>query len=935
MKSPQHTTPSTHSRNLLAGAIGALLACLALLATVPAAKAAGPLTASGFGFTNASVSLTPAPGLSPTQAGSHPEELTIDLAFANKEDVPTGGEVRDLNVTLPPGLIGNPNGVPQCPRALLDTPFEAHCPADTQIGIVKVITGNGKGSTFPLEPRLFNMAPPPGVPAEFAFSISGISAILDANVGTPAEHYAVKVKVHDITQRQVLSAITTIWDLPSEHVAGGASKPFLTLPTTCSGPQRWHFAADTWEAPGVFAETEAQTPSITGCEHLGFGPSLSIHPQESSADTPTGVSALFSAPPEGLLAPEGLAGANTKNTIATLPVGVDVNAGAANGLEFCQPSQEALDNPESQPSCPVSSKLGTDEVRTPVLAERLAGNVYLLPSNPPELKVLVAASGAGVNLKLIGEAHLDAATGQITASFKETPDLPVGTLELHFPSGANAIVDTPTKCGSYTSNSDITPWASPLVSDVFDASSFTITGYPGAAPCPASAPFAPTILAGGDSVGAGQFTSFSLQLHHQDGEQRISALQTTLPAGLAATISSVPRCGQPQASQGTCPSASAIGHVITVAGAGSSPLTLPQPGQPPALVYLTGPYEGAPFGLSIVVPVVAGPFNLGTVVVRARIDVDPHTAQVTVTTDPSGPFAIPHIIDGVPVDLRAVDVTIDRDGFMFNPTGCSSSAVTGVVAGTEGGAASVSSPFRIGGCRGLAFKPDFKVTTSAHTSRANGASLDAKVVFPKGSFGGPQGATESNIKSVKVDLPKQLPSRLTTLQKACTEATFEANPASCPAASRVGIARASTPVLQTMLTGPVYFVSHGGAKFPDLVVVLQGEGIRVDLVAGTSIKHGITSSTFKSVPDVPVSSFELYLPTGQFSALGAFGNFCTSSLPMPTEFTAESGAVIHQTTKIAVTGCAGANKASRARKATSRGGTPAGEGARTHGRSTR
>jgi hypothetical protein len=352
-------------------------------------------------------------------------------------------------------------------------------------------------------------------------------------------------------------------------------------------------------------------------------------------------------------------------------------------------------------------------------------------------------------------------------------------------------------------------------------------------------------------------------------------------------------------------------------GSGAAPLYLPVPGQPQQPVFLTGPYKGAPFGLSFVIPAIAGPYNLGTVVVRAAINVDPNTAALTVTSDP-----LPTIIDGIPIQVKTVNVLIDRPGFVFNPTNCSQMSIGGSVTSREGSTASFSSPFQVTGCGDLGFKPGFKVSTSGKTSKAKGASLDARVSFPKGALG-----TQANIAKVKVDLPKQLPSRLTTLQKACTAATFEANPGSCPAASVIGVVKAITPTLPTTLTGPVYFVSHGGEAFPSLVIVLQGDGVRVDLTAATFIsKAGITSSTFKTIPDVPVSSFELYLPEGPYSALTANGrNLCRSKLVMPTVFTAQNGDVIHQSTPIAVTGCPKAKakkarKARRARKAGHRNG---------------
>jgi hypothetical protein len=357
-----------------------------------------------------------------------------------------------------------------------------------------------------------------------------------------------------------------------------------------------------------------------------------------------------------------------------------------------------------------------------------------------------------------------------------------------------------------------------------------------------------------------------------------------------AVLKSAERCGEPQASQGTCGPNSLIGHTTVGVGAGPDPFWV-QGDQ----VFLTGPYEGAPFGLSIVVPAVAGPFNLGNIVVRAAISVDPHTAQIIVTSDP-----LPRIIDGIPLQLKTVNVSIDRPAFTFNPTDCEPLTVAGTLTSTQGASADVASHFHAANCAALPFKPAFAVSTQAKTSKQNGASLTAKGTFPTG---------EANTHSVAVVLPKQLPARLTTIQQACTEAQFAQNPAGCPAGSNIGTATASTPILATPVTGPVYLVSHGGAAFPDVVAILQAEGVTVDLIGSIDIKKGITSSDFATVPDAPIGNFTLTLPEGPHSGLAAVlpakakGNMCGTSLSMPFTITGQNGAQVKQNVKIAVTGC--------------------------------
>ena len=654
-------------------------------------------------------------------------------------------------------------------------------------------------------------------------------------------------------------------------------------------------------------ENEGNPVGFTGCDLLRpFEPSISIAPDTTYADTPAGLSVDVKMP-QGLN-PEGLSTPGLENTTVVLPEGIAINPGQATGLVACQPSEEALGTEpdgevnEKAASCPSASKVGTDELSSPLVPDKLQGNMYILGANPPNLQLLVTASGDGVNVKLVGNIHLNEATGQLTTTFEKTPDIPFTDFKLIFSGGAQAALATPTRCGTYESTADFTPWASPFIEDTFDSSRFQITNSIDGLPCVSPMPFAPTMTAGATTDQAGGYTDFTMLLQRADEQQRIKNLSFKTPDGLLGMISKVSLCGEPQAPQGTCSVASQIGHTVVGAGPGPFPFYIPQASAPPAPIYLTGPYKGAPFGLSIVVPLIAGPFNLGTEIVRATITVDPHTGQVTITTDP-----LPQVVKGIPADLRSIDAVIDRPEFMFNPTNCNPMSFSGTSNSIEGATAALSSHFQVGSCQSLKFQPNFKVSTSGRTSRANGASLTAKIVYPVGNLGFNQASSQSNIKNVKVDLPKQLPSRLTTLQKACPAKTFEVNPANCPVASIVGHTKAITPVLPVPLEGPAYFVSHAGEEFPSLITVLQGDNVTVDLVGSTFIdsKTNITTSTFKEVPDVPIQSFELNLPRGKYSALAANGNLCKikGGLKMPTAFTGQNGAVLHQSTPINVTGC--------------------------------
>jgi hypothetical protein len=405
--------------------------------------------------------------------------------------------------------------------------------------------------------------------------------------------------------------------------------------------------------------------------------------------------------------------------------------------------------------------------------------------------------------------------------------------------------------------------------------------------------FAPGFVAGTSNNQAGGFSPFSVTLTRDAGQQTLGGVRLQMPAGLLGVLKNVPLCGDAQAAAGTCGAESLVGHTTVGAGAGSNPFYLG--GQ----VFLTGPYKGAPFGLSIVVPAVAGPLNLGTVVVRAKIEVDRHTAQLTITSDP-----LPTIVQGIPLDLRTVNVTVDRAGFTFNPTNCEALSVAGTITSSQGASASSTARFQAANCAALAFNPKFSAASPAKTSRNNGAALDVKLGYPSGG--------QSNVHSVAVSLPKQLPARLTTIQQACPAATFEANPASCGEGSLIGSGTAVTPILAGPLSGPAYLVSHGGAAFPDIVVVLQGQGITLDLVGNINItKAGVTSATFAHIPDAPISSFELSLPEGPHSGLSAVGSLCAKPLSMPTTIVGQNGATVKQSTAIKVTGCTVKKKATK------------------------
>ncbi len=881
---------------------------------------------------------------SSAQAGAH-ADWTTSFEFVTDSSLSTGGDLRTVVVDLPTGFAGTPDAVPTCTQAQLGESegfFKLGCPTETQIGVTTVKINGGIGSNpSPSEPEeitvpVYNMVPAPGQTADIGFTFSGV---ITANIAISVRvgDYGIQATDTDVNAvQEVIGDSLTVWGVPAspthnpqrgqicerilefgetlcvggEEAAGITEKPFLDNPTICTdGPSEAKLKINSWRNPEFVTTSPTEVPPFTGCEHLSFDPALSVQPTLSEAGEPTGFNVGLEVPQDEF--PEELQTANLRRAVVVLPRGTVLSPSAANGLQACQEAGSEginMTGPESEETdtyghthaakgkCPNASELGTMKIATPAFEEELEGHVYLAQplcgghgqrectsedaENGDLFGIYLEAEGPGVIIKLKGKVSVNSTTGQITTTVNESPQLPFNHLEIEFFGGPRAPLANPRACGQAKTEAQLTSYASEMPVEPF--SEYTVTG------CQDSR-FAPSFVAGTDSNEAGGYSPLSITFSREDADQYLGGIAMRMPPGLLGTLAKVPLCGEPEAAKGTCSPASQIGETTVAAGPGPDPDYVTG-----GKVYLTGPYGDGSFGLSVVVPAVAGPFNLGTVVVRAAIDVNPVTSALTVVSEP-----LPTILEGIPIQVKTVNVNINRSEFTFNPTSCAPMSIGGTLSSTEGMSAAVSSRFQAAECASLHFKPGFVVSTSGKTSRADGASLVAKVTYPNMSAG-----PQANIAKVKVELPKRLPSRLTTLQKACTEKTFAENPASCPAGSRVGEATARTPILPVTLSGPAYFVSHGGAKFPELVVVLQGDNVTVDLHGETFIsKKGITTSTFGSVPDVPVSSFELNLPQGPDSALAANGNLCNGSLSLPTEFVAQNGMVIHQKTKIKVTSC--------------------------------
>jgi hypothetical protein len=923
-----------------------------------------PVSKEPAGYGLASYEVTPynENGTPATLAGSHPFELATTLVLNQTARRQPVALPKDLSFHLPPGVIGNPTAIAQCSMAdffalVKETDL---CPASSVAGVTTVVAYEPKVEVLVATVPVFNLVPAHGEPARFGFEVAGkIPVVIDTSVRSGRD-YGVDATVYDATETGgLLRSQVTLWGEPGdprhnsargwECVGGGfyqseikktcpsvsqePDEPFLTLPTSCasdpgSEPVRFPMETDSWAQPGSFLgaeyewmNEEGRLLGFEGCGELPFKPEIEVSPEEHVAATPTGLEVRVTVPQEATLEPEGRAEADVRDTTVSLPEGVELSPSAANGLEGCAETQigftgfnQASQTDEfntARAACPDGSKVGTVKIKTPLLSHELEGAVYLAspapngeagrnPFNSLVALYLVAEDPvSGVLVKLAGEGHVDEGTLQISTTFRNTPQVPFEELTLDLFGGPKASVTTPSVCGSYATDALFTPWSGTgPVSELAPGEDFLISAGVGGSACPSGGAllFGPGLVAGGNDRQAGAFTGFGLELSRPDGEQALSAVTMHLPSGIAALLSSVQLCSEAQAAASACPAGSEVGQATAVAGLGSEPFV-----QEGGRVFITGPYEGAPFGLEIVTPAKAGPFDLGYVTVRSRLHVDPNNASVTIVSDP-----LPTEIRGIPLQLKRVIVNVDRPGFEFNPTNCDPMTIEGTIDGAENGSASVSEPFQVENCAGLPFSPQLSASAVGHGSKAEGTTF--AVTVRSGGVNA-SGVAQAGIAKVQLQLPKQLSSRLPTLQKACTDTVFNSSPASCPEGSVIGYATIHTPVLTSPLTGPAYLVSHGGAAFPDVEFVLQGENITLVLDGKTDIKGEVTYSRFESTPDAPFTVFETVLPAGPHGVLtpnvpeSKRFSLCGENLVMPTTMIAQNGARLEQETKVTVTGC--------------------------------
>jgi hypothetical protein len=927
-----------------------------------------------FGFAGFRGLVSAADGSSETQAGAHPYEVTVTIALntkfregaSSKFQPEPVQDVRDLVTELPAGLVGSVLAAPQCTFAQLSSHiFESRggCPPDTIVGHLRT-EPTGRAS---IDGPIYNMVPERGFPAEFAvIDATGSPHAFYTRVVPSPNGYVLQAMNPELPQAELRTIVATFYGDPAAKDAaaicgtGSEAKeeecregfengavPFFTTPTSCSGEAPTvKIFMDAWQNPARFnadgtpvsleeatwAKAESKLPPVTGCDVLRFPAEVSAQPSTRSADAPAGMDfKLKVAQPEAV----GVrASATLRSARVTLPVGLTVNPAAGDGLGTCSEAQigwlggSVTNFNSAAPQCPGSSKIATLEVSSPLLAGTLQGEVFLAAqtANPfgstLAAYVVVNDPATGILVKLPGKLAADPHTGQLTAEFMESPSVPFSSLDLHFFTGPRGPLATPGRCGTFTTSTLLTPWSAPdsglpaTPSDSFLVNEACLSK------------FHPLFVGLSTSVQAGGYSTLQAALERSDSEEALAGVSITLPPGLLAKIKGVPLCTEQELHEAEatqpgqeprwgCPDASQVGTVTAAAGPGPDPL------QVSGRAYLTGPYNGGPYGLAVVVPAVAGPYRLGVIVVRQSLRIDPRTAQATDVSDP-----FPAVVDGIPVRARRVQVTINRGEFAFNPSSCSAEQFTGKITGAPLEAATkltatgeqelafplqaeaseaFTTPFAVTNCSALRFTPKITVTTKAQASKANGAALHFTVSYPPATKVGEQ----AWIQETKVDLPKQLPSRLETIQKACVSSVFETNRAACPPASMIGSAIVRTQILPEPLQGPIYFVSYGSNKFPEAVFVLRGNNITLELHGETFIdnKTGVTSVTFRNTPDAPFETLEVNVPAGRYSEFGAYlptkakYNFCGQKLKMPTRFKAQNGQQINEDTTITITGC--------------------------------
>jgi hypothetical protein len=844
--------------------------------------------------------------LSTNQAGAH-ADMTISFRLTEEKGKPFA-RTRDVFIELPPGVIGNPQNFPRCSISQLgETPPESECPQDSQVGVVEITLNELGTMTQPI----YNMYSPGGeIVARLGFYAGIYPAIINIRVN-PEDYSLIAAVEGSPSAAEVISAKTTLWGVPAADVhdelrltpaeaaqkefpvggrpSGQPEIPFLSNPTDCSLQRTLSITAVSYQLPSKPSTLSAPFPQITGCEKLNFKPKFTATPTNPEAFAPTGLDATLTIPQSE--APNDLATSTLKSAVVSLPPGMSINPAAGEGLAACSPAELRLGT-NLNAACPEAAKIGSVEVDVPALERTLQGSVYQrTPEDGKLFRFWVVTDEQGVHLKLPAEIQANPLTGQVTTVFSGIsslgglPQVPFSELRLHVFGGPRAPLATP-GCGTHQTSYAFFPWSGKPPASGNTAMQITSGCGKGG--------FKPWFEAGSMGSAAGAFSPFTMTLTRQDGEANPSSFSVHLPRGLLAKLGGVPLCSDAAAATASCPSGSQIGTLAAAAGVGGAPLWIPQPGKEPTAIYLAGPYKGAPYSLVAKVPAQAGPFDLGTVVNRSGIYVDPTDATATIKTDP-----LPQILQGVPIAYRALHVTTNRPNFTLNPTGCKPKQITATVGASNGASATVSDAYQATNCAKLPYKPKLKLTFKGSTKRTGIPAVKAVLTQKPG---------QANTAGASVILPSSMFIEQSHIGNPCTRPQFEAE--ACPKKALLGHATAKTPLLDEPLKGSVWFRSNGGAReLPDVVVDLRGP-FRVILVGfvdsvgkkGSEVAR--IRTRFQNVPDAPVSRFELNLFGGKRGLLVNSKNLCKTDRRAQVALTAQNGRVQKTNQRIA-TGCGG------------------------------
>jgi hypothetical protein len=880
---------------------------IAMGGCIAATALAAPAAQADFGISSFEGS-TSIDGEFSRQAGAHPD-LSLGLRFPVK-NTPEGevadGEVKTVAVDLPPGLVSNPTAAPTCTNAQLvggSGGKGAICPIGSQVGMAYISTESTPGLPPQYAVPLYNLVAPNDLPALFGFNVEG--AVVRVEPQVRAGDSGTSVAVPSISQAlTVVAARLTLWGVPADpshdadrflgdsqfgdknHPSPSARLPFISSPTSCPGsPAQFTAEADSWQSPGVFshasldADAEGTPFVFMGCERLYFDPSILPRFGTHRAASPTGMDIDISVPQSR--DPYGLSSADVRRTVIALPKGMSVSMSAAAALGSCAPNQIKLGSNEA-PACPDSSTIGTVRIDTPLLDEALKGEVILAKPNDNPFGSLLAlylsVRGPGFYLKLPARVDADPGTGRLTLTIDDTPQWPFSQMHLDLRGGPTAPLLTPSTCGTYFSHAEITSWASP-VPVPFDTPMVIDEE------CAGKGGFDPAFQAGVTDPVAGEPSPFVLRLSRRDGDQNLARIEATLPRGELAKLAGVPVCDDARVAVGACPASSRVGTSTVVIGAGAFPLFIPQPGNIPSPLYLAGPYRGAPYSFLLKIPAQAGPFDLGTVLSRVAIRIDPRTAQASVVTDP-----LPQILAGIPLPYRDVRISIDRPGFMQNPTSCARTAVNGVFTSSQGGTARRSAPFQVGNCAGLGFRPRISMRFIGPTHR--GAHPKFRTVLrPREG--------DANIGRLAITLPGTEFLENTHIRKVCSAARYAAE--RCPDGSVYGYAKVWTPLLDRPLQGPVYLRSSSH-KLPDLAASLDGE-MHIDIAGRIDSVGARIRSTFRALPDAQISKFVVTMRGGRKGLLVNNTELCRTTPRARAQFDGKNGKR-HDANPIVKTECA-------------------------------